>query len=1538
MVRTKHILLSFGLATLWLLALISVSACSDGGGTATVPGLNTDPSISDGGSVAGGDTSISSGTEACSSSEPGSISTTSINFGLNELDSVTCQTINVTPSCASFSAEIDSSSDADEFVIESSDGTESTDRTTGEGSFSVCYKRPDVGSFTGRVNVVIVSNSKNYAFTISLSGQTVGALFNITSPNPDPNTPQLVWENDGVSTYDSSTSKFSLTASGTLNADLKSIFSSSTLTIKAGGKSQTVTFGSDYSFAATIQIPSTPAAVYPVDFSIDTTQGTLTKTVNVIRYINPVGSLEVQDGSGNLVSSVVDEDTGTTTDPTQTDSTSLIAGLNLNLDVSGPRSSYPDKISLSITRSDGTQLKYDASQAAGAHWVDQSASPDSISFYLDAYDFGETTGEQGLCTSNFGDPTMTYCFYLPPTAELGKGTNVVTATICNSYTDSMGSGCSTATTSIVVDNDTPIITINTPTENGVYAEGDTITVTGTIENFAPTSTTSTATDNGGSTTTVTTTACDTKLWVNTSIIQTAIDLCDKITVVQNTDGNLTTGNKGNTRKATFSVDLSTNGDDSGYHKLTLYTNMLYIQAKNSSGHSAYAVKTFQRGSYNASTFKTSRSGSGSLSSSLGSALGAQVKSMSAGVTGDLTTGQLGTLSNLDGSTQGTPIMLNISEGTLTKPEVVAVLKKFVNDNVPFDQLAMGLLFGTDIVDKNGNITSIPVPQNSDEILTMLHGSAPEQLRALWTYQDGDPSKYFSSEDAQDACGNPMTTLAITPDVYQYLLPSYSPTYLNEWPTAICGDNLDCRIVEQGRWDVNIDLKDDGFIDLDLVLSPKAEGEPAFFAYFTFYNLIEQGTTGAYTTHGAGVADPTFPAWMNFGRVTVHLKDALRFIKAKKNTDGSIAMCQNVERMDEEPCACDGISECTNMLYVYQSRLDSDDTTLMDTVRFEPYTQGCIHFHSLFPDAEMPAGCDTTDTLTENTFFIDVTSKTGYNLWNNYGDLFVTPSLKLFDKVFAHTLVNTVSCIGRQALNPLIDPVAFPYPSWVPADKQVTDLTMALDNASSGVTVDLAKDAENPLFTFTPNLKDADINIFNGGLTLKLPISMGASGISSNLLSTSSSTKRNNGFMYRAPSDADFEDAYPPHDVTTQPYIGASVGLEEFGNAAFHVLFKKGLKDVLDLISTGLSDKLDMTNNWTIGLDKVVLGRMGDTGICGISVLSTDLKLLFGGIPNFITGSALHLDISLDKNYPPTLALQPVDGDPYAAILQVGLTNVQIDVKNLDDQGDNTFSIGSSIVKVRGDLMVKVLLRYSPESRRLEIYLMPLNETPIYFTVVNRGFTYDDYSVVTGINDTILPAVWPTLSASYDPANTTNTPSFAMRFPDTVTGFSNTVSVTTADDATTAEADPTAFVSESYITASPATECEDGSQPQYATSSGSFVSGFISKITSFMSAVEATVASVLSSTSSSVPHIVLSPVSFNPGNTPHLLDTSDPCFWMGGVGSTSLAKTLCGYGIEDISFGDGYPDLQFDYTNGYVHLSTELLVQVYDWLGDEVSTE
>lgn len=1456
--------------------------------------------------VGNGTTPFNPGEADSAEEQPCLVSNTSvspmvIHFSNNEVGQTECQSVSVV-ACTDFTVEINTpegSEEAPAFSV--------ADQK--KNGFKICFQPTQVGSQSGRAHVVVGTDTPQ-VFVITLSGQAVDSAFqSIDQPVEN----QLVWEHDGESRFDGTL--FHLPVSGRLNSDLDSFYvRPRSVTAAVSGNATEIAAGDDLTFSGSVAIPL-PGAVYPIEFSVKTTQETtLRKTVNVIRYVRPEGRLEVRDPNGEIANV-------TDTHQNDTDGISLTTGVVItNLPFSAPNAEVPLTIEFRMTSPTAEEFVF-----ANSEWKNTGA-PDTLEYSV-ATEPGESVGDNGKCSTGF--PENSYCVPLPQTSSLHKGIYHIVATVHSRHTDNDPEGSVTFSADVVVDNDIPRITVTTPHENFVYALNKAITLKGTVENYAaPT------TEN----------PCAVKLWINApatkndgtvALANTIPGFCPTVLNAA-TDGAidpLNSGNRGNIKKGTFEFQIPQN-------RLHLYTNLIQIRAYDTNGRSAIKVVTFERGEYNPSSF---RSGSGFSF-----------------LTGTLTSGQLGNVSH--GQVKRPPLMLDLSEAKLKSPEVLAVIKKQLNDNLNFADLMMG---GGLKKDDNDHIkpigTGTGALASNAEITRMLHGTAPEQVRALLDYQrkHNSSTAYFDTGTAQDMCGQPITTAVITPNVYQYLFPEWDPSWLwdpdiglREWP-GVCDHNKDCNTTEQGVWNIDFDLKDNGFIDVNLSLEGVG-GAPAFWGHFTAYNLIQEGTTGAYgPTGGLGIADPVIPLLMNVGRMEISLKDMIRIYKVQKDENG-VKMCSDPATGDPEPCACGSSNNCTNMLYIYPNRIQESTTAF----KFEAY-RGCKeYFQSKYPGQNLPYGCDPS----RNQYFpflIDTTSPQGYLLWETVGDRGAnTTLLNMVRSVFKRTFKNIFTCLPTQVINPIIDPDTFPYPTWTSEDDKIKDLTMAVEKKDDKVSIKLLKDATNPLFTLKPNIRDADITLNQSKLGLKLPLEIGTTGITRmfSVFGNDFYTRffgaipRNWGYIYRNPQ-SNFE-SHDRLDQNPKPDLNVSLGLEEIANAVTHILWEKGPLILLDLFASDTYKKLGITNNWKLGIDKVILGKLD---ICDISnkLASPDLppNFLFQGdgidIKQLFGDTlATHLDITLDKNSPPTLEINPIqlfreetphaDGetaaqasarqvgtnsvpvqensDSNAFAITLGLTNVRLDVKKLDSDPDTGNYINPSneepVISIRLDALIKLFASYDRDTRKIKITIPQLDQMAIYASILKNGGVFNDEALLAQLYGKILSVVFSKIGTNYP----NQTPTLDISLPNLVSAFNDFQSAKINESNIHAldDFENKAVLMRSYQSLDPNTGCS-GNPPHYVGED--MITPEMFHLISVMQIERRRGRRIF---------------TFTP-------KTAENCIGE-KVGVNKIVDNLCDLGLSDIEFSYGFPNLIPDVDNGYLHLSTDLLLHTTDELWEEVDTE
>lgn len=1500
-----------------------------------------DVSINDGESLNPSEAGpIVSGDEGCVSSDSIAITPSEIDFKLNQIntsDSPTreCQTISVN-GCQEFEVEIANSSTSGtgsnrqpEFVLENQGAVATGRIPLTSGVTKVCFQRVSPGDKTGRVQ--IVSRSGRFAGVIPLRGTSISPIFTVDYPTKN----LLVWEKDfGNPQPDASADQnrpypyyFGLTAVGRVNLGAAAGLvrkNEVTISVKNGGTTVKQTLDPNGSFSKDIEIPTflaqgtnpyVPAKLHPIHFSVPIQKGdvtgTITKIVPVIRFAAPTGRVILRNANGNNIRTVAEN-------AVINDRRITVGVLIDNLEASGPDSTHPVTLSMKLAQSEadlGRSVSIGEQNQVDLHYRDLGENPSLPA----CYGKFNQTGEEAA---------KIHCFDVNA-SDLNKGINVFKVSACNEYTreghrqNAQKPECVELKTTIIVDNDKPIITFNTPNENSFFPDlNGNVEITGTIENFRERVT---VTNQDGTRTE----KCGSELWVNESFQQAAIPLCDNnITIRRGMSGNLQSGNSGNIRMAEFRVTLTPSGIE-GRNALTQFTNVVRVAAQNNSKHLSVAVLTFQRG--------TSRKGDTFNSTNR-----------------TLTSGSMGANAMSNGRVIGSPVTAHISEGLLKNDQVIDTVRKILNDNLKFKDLAMG---GKPKEDANGRIkigTGTSTAETMPNILSMLHGGlAPEQVRALFDYRRRQPGAtsrtFFPVNEAVDQCGNPITTAIITPKMYQYIYPGVPAADLDDiipaWPrpaSGICTVNgaangaidPDCDTVTEGSWDIFIDLKDNGFIDVVLSLDGKMgkingvdRKLPAFWGHFMAYNLVNQGTTGAYQPL-PGLADPLIPVMMNVGRLELRLTDMLRVVKAQRaNANAGDLNPMGIETRinpttnEEEPVLCHSANNCTNMIYVYQDRVQNSNSF----ATFEPYENCAELFQARFPHANMPFGCNTANGRTY-PFLIDTNSPQGAALFNASGRGQSETLLTLTRDVFGYTFKNIVSCIGTQVVNPILDSTTFPYPKWVAEKDKFTDLALVVDQEDGEVAFKVQKSANdpeivNPAFNLKPKLKDADIDVKNGGITLRLPATLGASGIPNGA--------RPGGYSYRAPTTAfDTRNGIPAEQVE-QPFLGVSIGIEEIFNAATNVLMKKGVKSLLDLFGI---DKLTPPPGhdqgglaeWTIGLDQVIFGRFD---ICDISngLLSTNLPTgtlmsrvqeLFGDAP----GSS-HWDVVLDPNQPPTLALLPPDSlrrNGTDRILQVGISNIQIKLYSWSETSPGRYEIGDEkIIHLRLDGILRLGANYNRSTRTLSLAVLPLDQQALYLSVIDGNVVLNDDEVIGDLYNVLLTNAFQNL------AKTGNDYSFEIRIPDSVKQFDTVTTIRSGEP-----------VPNEGIVIFNRTGLEDNGtcgsdKPRYADD----------PVRNEAMRNEAR---------------INNPLGRDPFRsrifTERLSEVSEPA---GDVEECDqqfddlpVAAALCKVGIDDVSFGSAasanpdsnFPDLELDFVNGYINLNTNLLLSINPAAFQELTTE
>ncbi len=237
--------------------------------------------------------------------------------------------------------------------------------------------------------------------------------------------------------------------------------------------------------------------------------------------------------------------------------------------------------------------------------------------------------------------------------------------------------------------------------------------------------------------------------------------------------------------------------------------------------------------------------------------------------------------------------------------------------------------------------------------------------------------------------------------------------------------------------------------------------------------------------------PAIPIMFNIDELKLRLND-IQIKKIQLKSDGTEYFTSSKDEhgnyIPENRDCADG--NCTNKLIIDPSNIVADDGSDSSQSVFMSASRDCtdtdVGSLGSSTASYKPFGCDMHEDFVENGFeeYYWMTLETRNDL--DYLTMNPGPSLLvLFQEVLRDTFKDMITCdIPKSMVNPLFSQAAFPYPSWMPDNQKVEDLTIALDNTDDGLSVGLAEDAENPAFTFTLNLKESDILIDDDALAMK----------------------------------------------------------------------------------------------------------------------------------------------------------------------------------------------------------------------------------------------------------------------------------------------------------------------------------------------------------------------------------------------------------------------------------------------------------------------
>jgi hypothetical protein len=1571
--------------TLLLAGQLALSACGIKANSHPEEPLPEIPDISINGggdehSPVGYDTPIPPPDDTCDANGPITITPAqSINFGPSETGHQECVDVTVTPPCVAVEAEIaDTDAESDgEFVIKVG-GAESSGRVSNieGGTFKVCYKRltetsetNPIVSHSGKLNVLVGDGS--HISVILLSGETHFPLITLTNIENE----SVVWEGshgepktDGWDKERIYQNYFPVNVKGHVNMELAEAFKKRKMivAVKEGGITQVAEFADDGSFEITIEIP-TAIKTYPVFFTLDTatedsTKGEITKKINILRYTAPIIRLEIRDEDGKLISAK-----GENLIKRITDDRRLTAGITVtNIDYSGPwqadeTHSEDYSVALSLNIESGSSI--DLGHAT-------SNFPKNQPFYKN-FDFSNF--EDNKCEGGFEEDTesqATFCVPITEASAFNLGINKLTARACNQYTTYKNMHqCVETDVYFVVDNDLPEIFIDSPTENELFANDNSeVTLSFTIKNFQMHEmVTNSETDKEEP-------VCAVKLWVNKSIEASAnetisyIPLCEEflkgnnnITIIDGAEPDKTTGHFGNTREASFSIQVGPDGVEvaeglGNNHRLTLYTNIIRIEAQDAKGHKVYKSTSFRRGQLK------------------------QREVLTKFEKKNLQTGQLGIIK--DGHVSQAPIMLNISEGFLKNKDgtlrknMVRIIEKLLND--PEDGLKLENLVENYFPEDDGSIPESVKPNSH------LLG-VPKVMK--WV-ENGQQNFNFDT-DVKNACGfdEPENTrfascaAILFPHTLNHpLLFGETLNQTNIWSPVVFGKrnkngelldvnnnviptnlttgwplnpddksriapDYNFKNIKQGPVTVDkFDMGDDGHISAQITIH-------GFKGNAFAFSMCEQGPA----------TFPVIPFIFNIKELRLKL-DNIWLKKIQLDENGNEYELNELDIRGNpipENRPCTG-GKCANKLIIYPEDIRIDQPNQADQ-NIVMIADKCEEIYVENHDQpKLPHGCSEDNDPEENFWLIFETR----NYMGKHDKLHEGEAgrdlLNKLQEVLRQAFVDMLTCDVPIQVNSLLDNNAFEAPDYLSGpdnnmieralddlEIELTDeIKLKLDLNDGKMTAELSTKTDGQFkhaFDLNIDLKNSDLLINDTNMTVKFPFNMKAMDINH--------YPPEKGHLYREPEHIySFDAQYPlPSDPAKQS-LTASIALEELIHAGGYIILHKGIGTLLDMLDvdefeypTGYKEKNNI-DDWTLPLDKVIFGRLDICGAMGGQLLKTSLDsgILFPNVEHLFETKDNHWDIKIDPAHPPTLAIlsredQPTN--PYGAFdetdedtniktsyegtdatLQLGLSNVEVTIKNLynDETNYKLWKIGEEVVmKLRLDALIKIDVRYNEANRDLELFIHPLDQTPLYLSVLEAQGIFDHSEVTSTFWTEVIGAAFSKISA-----DNSKRPSFVLRLPRDISAFNDNEMYKSYSEV---EGIDDEIVLLNLTSLGDNGECEGATDDE----------------------IEANKPKYADHTDGDL-QVILQPM-------PITVTPIDPNVWAGGdiqgppkskfqcaleafdsscklaqaAQDNEIIESLCDVGIEEISFENESPHLMFDATNGYLHLDASLLLKVYD---------
>lgn len=817
--------------------------------------------------------------------------------------------------------------------------------------------------------------------------------------------------------------------------------------------------------------------------------------------------------------------------------------------------------------------------------------------------------------------------------------------------------------------------------------------------------------------------------------------------------------------------------------------------------------------------------------------------------------------------------------------------------------------------------------------------------------------------AVDACGETITT-SFTPlhhHIYQNQIGSNIEelVYSNaNWPRDLAGTNPHFNDFVSGKWIVeSIDLKANGRISADLCVMPDQDRYtscnddvsdadlPAFWGHFTSYNLIENGLTGT-----PGLNDVSAPLIWSVGKIRLQLNDV---IQLRKNKSGQ------------------------NQLYIDKHKMDLSVKSHIDitqnkdsSVILEPFANCREYYRDLWvrershmgysteiSEEQFPLGCniDPNSRMANYPILIERNAPQATELLNSALD---NPHIDnpRNDKTVAYSYVlamvwdgvvetfgKMIGCMDTEVVNPLFKVINNRFPNKI--DPPYAMYTPAEDESDEELYLTLTKIAWNDL-NLDIDLAHSDLVVQDGGILARLALMASIENVNlgSPRRGEESTVAFENGPLFRNFRENKLAD-YPliPESYETSSF-SASADLETILNDALYLIFKKGpftLLEALDL------EELESNGSNELTLNAVVLADAFD--ICGDiagNLLSTTLPVttFFSEASSPFSTTAMSVNLILDQNNPPTVTLSPYDHGSeiqrgHAVELKIGLNNVQAGFHEFHEDNPNEFRIGDEILRLRLDAVLKIVLVYYPEERKILGFFPTQQNYHLSVVPGHNGGLYDDVKITSTLHELVSTVFSKFQKDVVFSSTSDDVGTFVLNFsgPDNVFVSDENpkmISVRSFDN----------LEIEFNMNEDANGECDETNRPKYVEARRrSSRSGLLSSSKGNSSDSIFNRGRRTRNRSSIIPdeedrqpihhenngvYEALPPEEWAINGPDSLADECNPTWNFFYPNDFPITYALCEYGVDDVFIE---PQLIFDYETGYIHMSGDLSVRLKNWL-------